>query len=256
MSLVVRVFCAVLMVGSLASCGINSEFMFKRPRGFVYDELALDSMTINYRIQPNDVISFEIYTNEAALMLEVTTSPLNNISSVQKANIEFLVDSEGMVELPQIGRQSIAGLTVNEAQNKIEDLFESQFNNPFVQLKVLNRRVIVFPSPRGSGMVLELGNQNISLIEGLAKAGGIGESARAKEIVLIRNASADPKVFHVDLSTIEGIEYAKLSLESGDIVYVQPNLSLAPQLQVQVRPFTIIFSSLATAFSLIALFGR
>lgn len=223
----------------------------------MYDQIELDSMTINYRIQPNDIISFEIYTSEAALMLEVTTGPLNNISAVQKASIEYFVDSEGMVELPIIGRQMIAGLTVIEAQAKIEKLFESQFNNPFVQLKVLNRRVIVFPSPAGTGTVLELESQNISLLEALAKAGGIGEGAKAYDILLIRNAIGERKVYHIDLSTIEGVEYAKLSLESGDIIYVQPNnMSVSMQLQTQVRPYTSLITSVLSILSLIIVFTR
>ncbi|MFM7234784.1 MAG: polysaccharide biosynthesis/export family protein [Flavobacteriales bacterium] len=253
----IRFTYVVVIISLLSSCGINSELMFKRPDDFVYDQIELDSMTINYRIQPNDIISFEIYTNEAALMLEVTTGPLNNISSVQKASIEYFVDSDGMVELPLIGRQVIGGLTVMEAQSKIEKLFESQFNNPFVQLKVLNRRVMVFPSPAGTGEVLELGSQNISLLEAVAKAGGIGEGAKAYDILLIRNAIGERKVFHVDLSTIEGLEYAKLSLESGDIIYVQPNnLSVSLKLQSQVRPYTSLLTSVLSIVSIIVVFSR
>ncbi len=222
----------------------------------MYDNLVIDSMSINYRIQPNDMVSFEIYTNEAALMLEVTTSPLNNITGVQKTNMEYLVDSEGNVEFPLIGPQSIAGLTVNEAQKKIEGLYEYQFNNPYVQLKVLNRRVIIFPSPRGNGEVLELKSQNISLLEGLAKAGGLGDGGRADDILLVRNAIGERKVYHIDLSTIEGLEYAKLSLESGDIVYVQPTKSWGPQLQQEFRPYLTFLSAFATALSFFVLFSR
>jgi polysaccharide export outer membrane protein len=162
-----------------------------------------------------------------------------------------------MVELPLIGRQVIGGLTVMEAQNKIEKLFESQFNNPFVQLKVLNRRVIVFPSPAGTGEVLELGSQNISLLEAVAKAGGIGEGAKAYDILLVRNAIGDRKVYHVDLSTIEGLEYAKLSLESGDIIYVQPNnMTVSTQLQSQVRPYASLITSLLSVVSIIIVLTR
>jgi len=230
--------------------------MFQRPKDFVYDELQIDSMSINYRIRPNDVVSFEIYTNEAALMLEVTTSQLNNISNVQKTNVEYVVDSEGMVEFPLIGRQLLAGYTVNEAQTKIEELYEPQFNNPYVQLKVLNRRVVIFPAPRGTGKVLELKSQNISLIEGIALAGGLGQGGQAFDILLVRDAAGDKKIYHIDLSTIEGIDYAKMSLESGDIVYVQPNKSISTQLQSQIRPITFIFSSLVTTLTLIALFAN
>jgi polysaccharide biosynthesis/export protein len=247
--------CIGLFFLTLGSC-INSEFMFQRPIDFVYDELQIDSMSINYRIRPNDLVSFEIYTNEAALMLEVTTSQLNNISSVQRTNVEYVVDSEGMVEFPIIGQQMLAGLSVNEAQSKIEELYESQFNNPYVQLKVLNRRVIIFPAPRGRGLVLELKSQNISLIEGIALAGGVGQNGQAFDIMLVRDAAGDKKIYHIDLSTIEGLEYAKMSLESGDIIYVQPNKTLSAQFQTQIRPISGFFSAIASALALIAIFTK
>jgi hypothetical protein len=75
--------------------------------------------------------------------------------------------------------------------------------------------------------------------------------------VLIRNAIGERKIYHIDLSTIEGIEYAKLSLESGDIIYVQSNnMSVSTQLQTQVRPYTSLITSVLSIVSLIVVFSR
>jgi polysaccharide export outer membrane protein len=223
--------------------------MFQTPDDFVFDSPVLDSLTINYRIQPGDIISFELYTNEAAIMLEVTTGATSS-GDVKKTNIQYVVDTEGMVEFPIIGNQKIAGLTLAEAQRNIEALFDFQFNNPYVQLRVLNRRVLVFGNPLGAGKVLTLGSETISVIEAIANAGGIGSDALADDVRLIRFQNGVRTVFNLDLSTIEGTKYAMMSVESGDIIYVQRRKNFAQQFASDLRVYTILLSSFAVFFTL------
>jgi polysaccharide export outer membrane protein len=231
------------------SCKINSEFMFQTPDDFVFDTPVLDSLTINYRIQPGDILSFELYTNEAAIMLEVTTGTTLN-TDLKKTNIQYVVDLEGMVEFPIIGNQKIGGLTLGEAKKNIEALYDFQFINPYVQLRVLNRRVLVFGNPPGMGKVLTLGSETISVIEAIANAGGIGGEALADDVRLIRYQNGVRTVYNMDLSTIEGTKYAMMSVESGDIIYLQRRKNIAQQIAADFRTYTILLSSLVVFYTL------
>jgi polysaccharide export outer membrane protein len=246
-----NLFGALLLSMLFASCGINSEFMFQTPKDYVFDVPVIDSSSIDYRIQPNDVISFEIYTNEGALMLEVTTSSVDAQSGVRDANIEYLVNSQGYVEFPSIGMHKISGLSLAEAQDYIEELYTPQFNRPYVKLEVMNRRAIIFTSPAGNGSVLQLGKESISVIEALASSGGIGQNGKADDIKLIRKLeNGERMIYHVDLSTIEGLRFADMSVEAGDIIYVQPRARISQQLTTEVRSWTFLVSSLLILFTL------
>ena len=228
-----------------ASCGINSEFLFKPPKDFVFDVPVIDSSSIDYRIQPNDVISFEIYTNEGAIMLEGSTSSVDGNAAAREANIRYLVNSQGFVEFPIIGLNKLSGLTIAEAQKYIEDLYTPQFNRPYVQLKVLNRRAIVFTSPAGNGSVLQLEEQSISVVEALAKSGGIGQYGKADDIKLIRKLEGGERlIYHIDLSTIDGLRYADMAVEAGDIIYVQPRTRISQQLSAEARSWTFLITGI------------
>lgn len=241
----------VVISALISSCKINSEFMFQVPKDFVFDIPVIDSTSIDYRIQPNDVISFELYTNEGALMLEVSTSSVEAPSNLRAANIEYLVNSQGFVELPVIGMQKISGLNIAEAQNFIEALYTPQFNRPYVQLKVLNRRAIVFTSPAGSGQVLELGAGSISVIEALAKAGGLGQNAIAKDIKLFRKSkSGECLTFHIDLSTVDGVRYSEMSVEAGDIIYVQSRKLISRQVSTEIRSWVSLIAAVTLLLTL------
>jgi polysaccharide export outer membrane protein len=220
--------------------------MFQAPKEFVYDVPVIDSSSIDYRIQPNDVINFEIFTNEGALMIEVSTSSVETKSTYRVGNIEYLVNSQGFVEFPVIGMQKISGLSIAEAQDYIEDLYTPQFNRPYVQLKVMNRRAIVFTSPAGEGQVLQLGAESISVIEALAKSGGIGQFAEADNIKLFRKSESGERLtYHIDLSTIDGIRYADMSVEAGDIIYVQTRKRIGQQVSAEARSWIFLLTGAA-----------
>lgn len=234
-----------------ASCGINSEFMFQTPKEFVYDVPEIDSSSIQYTIQPNDIISFNIFTNEGAVMLESSTSTVEVSNLGGAAALNYVVDSQGYVEFPVIGFQKISGMTLAEAQKYVEELYSPQFNRPYVQLGVVNRRVIVFSNPAGTGSVVKLGPESISVIEALAQAGGIGADAKAYDIKLFRNDGTGKRlVYHIDLSTVDGIKYANMSVESGDIIYVQSRRLVARNLALEVRSWLAILVGITTLITI------
>lgn len=246
-----RLFTVIVFSLLLASCGLNSEFMFQTPKDYVFDVPVIDSSSIDYLIQPNDVISFDLYTNEGSKMLEVSTSSVESQATLRTTDIQYIVNSQGFVEFPVIGLQKVSGLNIAEAQKYIEDLYTPQFNRPYVQLNVLNRRAIVFASPAGEGSVLELGKANISVVEALAKSGGIGQFAKADDIMLFRKIdNGERLVYKIDLSTIEGIQFANMSVEAGDVIYVQTRKRIGQKLSVEVRSWLAVLSGIAVILTL------
>jgi polysaccharide export outer membrane protein len=161
------------------------------------------------------------------------------------------VNSQGFVEFPVIGLQKVSGLTIAEAQQYIEDLYTPQFNRPYVQLSVLNRRAMVFLSPAGLGSVLELGKANVSVVEALAKSGGIGTYAKSDDIMLFRKLDNGQRlVYKIDLSTIQGIQFANMSVEAGDVIYVQTRRRIGQQLSMEVRSWLVVLSGIAVILTL------
>jgi polysaccharide export outer membrane protein len=171
--------------------------------------------------------------------------------AAREANIKYLVNSQGYVEFPIIGLNKLSGLTIAEAQDYVETLYTPQFNRPYVQLKVTNRRAIIFTSPAGTGAVLQLGEESISVVEALAKSGGLGQYGKADDIKLIRKVdSGERMVYHIDLSTIDGLRYADMSVEAGDIIYVQPRSRISQQASAEARSWTFLISGVILLLTL------
>lgn len=248
---IIRVlFYLVGVTAILSSCRLKSEVMFKAPKDFVFNQLKFDSTDAEYRIQPNDVISFAIYTNEGAVILESSTGPTDSKSLGSMDFIDYVVDKEGYVEFPVIGMMKVSGLTILESQDFVEDEFEKMFNRPYVIIKVLNRHFVIFTSPEGTGQVVKLGSQYVSVVEAVALAGGLGTNAEANNIMLFRQENGARTPYLIDLSTIDGIKYASSPVESGDIIYVNARPRIPFEITQELRPFLTLISSLSIALSL------
>lgn len=248
-----RLLVFILLTASIASCKIKSEVMFKPPKDYQFSELPIDTTNVEYTIRPYDIISFAVYTNEGAVILEASTGPADARFGITSEFIELSVNSVGEVEFPVIGNVKIDGLTVRQAQDRVEDIFETMFNRPYVIIRVQNRQVVIFTSPEGNGKVVKLGEQYVSIVDALALAGGIGQYAEAYEIMLFRKVNGKTESYLIDLSKIEGIKYASAPVESGDVIYVQSRPRIPQLLAQEVRPILILFTGSSVLFSLLAL---
>ena len=243
------VFSLLILVILVSSCSVNKDFMFKTDIEYVYDVPLLDSTNKEFRISPSDLLNVAVYTNEGAIVFEATSSRERMMITTESTS-SFLVESDGMVELPILGRIQAQGLTIQEFQKSVEEKFESQFVKPFCVTKVINRRVLVFNGQGSSGKVVPLENNNIRLVEAIALSGGLGSRANASKIKVIRKTKDDNLVFLVDLSTIEGLDMANMIVQNGDLIYVESTKNLGSEALNDVTPIVSLVTSVLLLVSI------
>jgi polysaccharide export outer membrane protein len=227
-----------------SSCKVfRSNLMLKTPKDFTYDQLADSLSRLDYRIAPNDAIQYKIFPNDGFKLINLATDAPNNFRN----DLDVVVESDGAVKMPLIGRVKLAGLTIKEAEALLEEKYTVQYVNPYITLKVTNKRVIVFPGNGGAAKVLPLTNNNTTVIEAIASAGGIMEDGKAYKVKLIRN-NADslqkPFVYLMDLSRIEGVAQASSKVQAGDIIYVEPRYRPIATTIREISPLLTLISTL------------
>lgn len=237
----------------LSSCGINSNLMLKTPTNFVYDSIPKQK-DVEYRLAPNDIISFELYTNSAFKLLDMTTSEESGSARGVSA-ISLPIDQDSMCKFPTLGSLNLTGLTLREAEDSLEKRYAEYWKEPFVILKVMNRRVVMFPGNAGDAMVINLTSNNTTLMECLALAGGISDDGKAYKIKLIRNNDkGERSVFLIDLSKIDNLALGDIVMQSNDIVYVEPHKKVIRETAKELAPIISIISStivIITAINLV-----
>lgn len=235
--------CAILFVGCRS---LNPSIMLKTPKDFKFATFP-PSQPIQYKIAPNDLLSFQIFSNDGFKLIDVTTITEGNGNGQYAPNggsIHYKVEFDGTVKMPLLGHVFLQGMTVRSAESFLEEKFASFYNKPFVLLEVVNRKVTIFPGSEGAAKVVPLPNENTTLLEGLALAGGISYGGKAYMIKLIRGDLKNPQIYLIDLSTIEGMEKADLILQADDIIYIEPTVRVANEIMGSILPYLTFVTTL------------
>jgi polysaccharide export outer membrane protein len=227
----------------LSSCKIfRSNLMLKTSRDFNYDKLVDSLSRLDYRIATNDAIVYRLFTNNGFKLINLATEA----NSVLRNDIDVIVESDGMIKMPLLGRIHIAGMTIKEAEKLLEEKYSELYIDPFVTLRITNKRVIIFPGNGGQARVLPLANNNTSVMEAIASAGGILEDGKAFKVKLIR-PNPDPTkpafVYLMDLSRINGLADARSIVQAGDIIYVEPRYRPLLTFSREIAPLITLITS-------------
>jgi polysaccharide export outer membrane protein len=229
--------------------------MLKTPREFVYDQLVDSLSRLDYRLAQNDALLYRIYANKGHKLIDLT----NTNAAIFKNEVDVIVESDDSIKMPLIGRIKIAGLTVKEAEKLLEEKYSALYLDPFVNIKITNKRVIIFPGNGGQAKVLNLTNNNTTVLEALANAGGILEDGKAFKIKLIRKNKDLEKpalVYLMDLSTIQGIRDGNSIVQAGDIIYVEPRYRPVYVFTRELAPVVTLITSVLILFQFAILVSR
>lgn len=244
--------CVLFLAAVLAAgCSVNRNIMFKTPVDYVFDQFP-DSTPANFRIQANDNLQFRLFANGGFKMIDLVSSEAGDARAVQRLTFVYVVEFDGMVKLPIIGRVMIAGLTVREAELFLEEQYVVFYKEPFVQLNISNRRVVVFNGGGGLAKVVPLENNNATLLEVIGLAGGLHDRANAHKVkVFRRKPEGGRSVYEFDLTDIDSLPYADMVMQGDDVVYVQPNAELAREILQDIGPVISLLTSVILVYGIV-----
>jgi polysaccharide export outer membrane protein len=223
--------------------------MFQVPEGYKLQQ-QVESAEMNYIIQENDYLQLDVYTNKGERIIDPDlelTKDLGNQNLNTRPVPSYLVDINGVAKFPMVGEIKVAGMTIRQAEEVLQKAYTLFYQDAYVILKYINKRVIVLGAM--GGQVIPLSNENIKLIEVLALAKGISNDAKAHNIRVLR----DDQVFVADLSTIDGYLKNNLAMEPGDIVYVEP---VRRPVSEGLRDYGLILSMVTSLTTLVIVIFR
>lgn len=243
-----KYFSFLLVLIAFSSCKmLRPNLMLKTSKDYTYDKIVDSLSKQDYKIDFNDIVNVRIFSNDGFKIVDLASSTQNT----RFIELDYVVNRDGTAKLPLVGRVKLAGMSVREATEYLEQIYADYYVKPFVYMTITNKRVIVFPGNGGSAKVLNLVNNNTTVIEALALTGGISEDGKAYKVKLIRNQdNQPPKVYLMDLSKIEGIAVGNTVVLAHDIIYVEPRYRFARTLVAEITPIVSLISTTFLLFTL------
>ncbi len=154
------------------------------------------------------------------------------------SDAELVIRRDGSVNVPEIGKVFISGLSLENASNLISEKINASFIGVDAYVSLINVRdiqVIVAGNAYNPGPYTLNGNS--SVFHALTVSGGPSEFGSFRSIKLIRN---DEVVEEVDLydTFIFGRSSFDTRLKTGDIIFIEPVLNLVSVIGGVARPAT------------------
>ena len=134
----------------------------------------------------------------------------------------YVIDADGNVSMPVLGKVHVAGLTCSSAEDAIGQLLEKQVVGPSVQVRLINAKVSVLGEVTKPGLVSMSGNR-LTILEAIAAAGDLTPFGKRDNVLVTREVNGKMEMARVNLRSADLYNSPYYYLQQNDVVYVSPN---------------------------------
>ena len=137
----------------------------------------------------------------------------------------YLVQEDGCIDFPMVGRVPVRGMTTREVKRVLEDELSSfiksygDYQMMSVEVKIVRRSFSVI-SDRGSG-TFNIQKEKVTIFEALAMAGDIGDFGDRSKVRIVREKEGLTLVKEFDVRSEDIINSEFYYIEPNDVIYIQ-----------------------------------
>ena len=187
------------------------------------------SEVVNYepKIQLDDLI----YINVSSESIEAA-APFNLRGNAEQVagggNIvqfsSYLVDNQGEIDLPIIGKIIAAGLTKTELHDLLKIKLEEFLKDPILIVRVVNFKVTVMGEVKSPGNFI-VNSDRITVLEAIAQAGDLTPVANRENVLVVREESGIKSYYRVNLTDSALLQSPIYYLKQNDLIIVEPRFT-------------------------------
>ena len=193
-----------------------------------------DTLTFeDYTLRDGDRLYIYVYSLDPkiAQMYNAGTSSNTLRQQLNNGNMSgsydlytYLVDDEGFIDFPTIGKVQVQGLTTREVKRKLEGELSTLlkeipgFSTISVEVNVIQRTFSIIGMQSGR---YAINKEKMTIFEALAMAGDIGEFGDRAEIKLVREKGGQTVIKTFDVRSKDIINSEFYYVEPNDIIYIR-----------------------------------
>lgn len=200
-----------------------------------------------YTIRQDDKLSISVWGQD-----EVSVGSVYGIYNSNEVYGKWLlVDVDGNIEMPKIGRFQAKGKTVIALRDTLRVLLSKWIVNPVVDVKVLNKEITVLGEIKNPG-VIKVDKDRNNLMELIGHSGGFEFYADLKRVKVLRQEGLNVRVTNINLTKGGNFDTKNIQLHPGDVVIVPSKKHKAFDKRIAtIIPFTTAISAAAILFKLL-----
>ena len=221
-----RYLCFLSLIFLLSSCVQYRELVnFQEDDPSKLPVEVIDNIS-EVRIQSHDILKIDVSSlnPDAVRPFKTSEEPGNQQAGVDKERLllqGFEVDSIGNINFPLLGRIEMAGYTLTEATDHLQERVRNYVKDAVVNIRLLNFRFSVLGEVNAPGTISTYNNR-ITFLDALGMAGDLTSYASRKNILIIREIDGERTFKRLNLQTSDIFTSEYYYIKQNDVIYVEP----------------------------------
>ena len=249
-------FLAVAAFGlALASCAAPKDTLYFQN----IDQTELVRQTTAYEavIKKDDRLTIVVTGPD-----KVVTSPYNltlsenangiggNLTDPERSTLGYLVDPEGNIDFPILGKIHVEGMTRNQLVEYLTERISQDVKNPIVYVSFRNYKISILGEVKAPG-TYTMTSEKVNILQALSMAGDLNLTAKRDGVLLLREEDGKIKYHRIDLRDSELLNSPYFFLQQNDIIYVEPRTGRVASATNSVGVWSSFVASLASVLAII-----
>jgi polysaccharide export outer membrane protein len=180
------------------------------------------------KLKEGDILNIKVFGCDEE-SIKIFNIPINNDHNVNRSYFSggqpsngYLINKEGQIDFPLIGKIKISGLSLSEANEYLKTKLKIYLKDPILSIQIQNFKVTILGDIRNPATI-EVPNEKISIIEAIGIAGDLNITARRDNVLLLRDENGTNKEYRIDLTKKDFINSPVYFLHQNDVIYVEAN---------------------------------
>jgi len=186
-------------------------------------------------IQPDDILainvsSIQAYSEKDPVAIfngggtQYNITPMaGGVGNAGGTNVNgFLVDKDGFIDFPVIGKLKVSGLTIRQIKDMMIQKLTAYLKDPVVEARIINFKITMLGEIGRVGPVIAQ-TPRMNILDAISSAGDIPVTGRKDNVLIIRENGGVRSFAHVNLNSKDLFTSPFFYLQQNDIIYVEPS---------------------------------
>ncbi|MBT8377331.1 MAG: polysaccharide biosynthesis/export family protein [Bacteroidia bacterium] len=251
-----KLIITIIALSVLSSCASRKDYIYFQDEMYSDNVEMSKYQQLTYKTDDLLIITISGLDPEAARPFNLPAASTNNndVTSAQgQLRLQtYLVDYDGFIDFPVLGKLKIAGLTRTQVTDMLTNQLRDYLKDPIVNVRLANFNVTIIGEVNNPG-TFNIQDERITLLEALGLAGDLSIYGKRSNVLLIRENEGKKKFAKIDLTSINTINSPLFYLQQNDVIYVEPNNAKIRQASYSQNN-SVVISAIGTLTTIIAVF--
>ena len=221
----------LILLLTMFSCKPKENMVYMEKEKNIAESKINQAVFYGAHIQSGDVLDIKVTAFDENAVRPFNLYSMNNSSSPGQMNAQtaqlapqgYLVDNEGFIYFPVIGKLYIKGMTLAQLRADLEKRLLAYLSDPLVSIKQLNFNITVLGEVKKPGQYTNPSDK-ITVLQALGLAGDMTDYGNRTNVKLIREEEGISKTYTIDFTDKNITSSPYYYMQQNDVLYVEPDM--------------------------------